>query len=49
MTALFAMVLFLGAVSTRLELVPNQVALLVAGGIVFIASVTITATFPVKV
>lgn len=48
MTVLFAMVLFFGAISTRFELIPIQVALLGVAGVVFIASVAITATFPVK-
>jgi len=48
MTVLFAMVLFFGAVSTRFELVPIQIALLGVAGVVFVASVAITATFPVK-
>ena len=48
MTVVFAMVLFFGAVSTRFELIPIQVALLSVGGVVFIAAVAIIATFPLK-
>lgn len=48
MTVLFAVVLFFGAVTTHLEPVPIQISMLGVAAVVFITSVTITATFPVK-
>jgi|SRR5579875_2645346 len=48
MTVLFAVVLFFGAVSTRFEPLPIQNALLYVAAVVFVASVAITATFPIR-
>lgn len=48
MTVLFAVVLFFGAVSTQLELASIQISMLGVAAVVFIASVAITSTFPVK-
>jgi len=48
MTVLFALALFFGAVSTRLESLTLQRALLSIGAVVFVVATAITISFPVE-